>query len=916
MELLKTSLYGADSALRREFQFYERDIRIQNYRLCSGLASFFMVAGCSLDLIVYKLDGLLAFLPLRIMSAFVLLIMGFLLGTKLGREWHRTIGICMSLPLMGSIGWMIYAKEGNASPYYAGLNLVMLGAAILMRWPLFESVLVVLLTIIIYFAACFLHGPVSNLSIFFNNCYFLFVTGVFTVAGTWFYNNIRFNEFLLRRTLDLKHDEVLHTNQKLEESNQKLRELDEAKSRFFANISHELRTPLTLLIAPVETMLHKGEAMPHEQRHELLSTMQANAMRLLKLINTILELVRLDTKAAVVKKAPVIMADFVQGMGKACKSLAQDKRIQLQVQCSDDVGCVMADVEKLERICLNLLFNALKFTPAGGTIWFSTAKDSGSIVISVRDTGVGISDENLKHLFSRFWQADASSQRRFLGLGLGLALVKELAEAHGGSVDVQSTLGKGATFTVRLPHEPVSPTQTSDKEKLVDTDQEPSTGEWIADLYRRAEFSGSVAQVQGRRPTQHSQPKLALPSRSFNREEAKTPMRLLIAEDEHDMMSYLRNQLSQDFEIIEAADGNEAVTKACQYLPDVILSDLMMPYKDGMQVCRELRQHNPTRNIPIVLLTARPDERTKLEALLAGATDFVGKPFSLTEVRVRLQNLAKSFCYQKELLVQKNQLASALEQLKESEALLVQHEKLSSLGRLSAGLIHEINNPLNYAVQGLGFLRQQMGDVSESAREVFVETLGDIQTGVDRVATIITDLRGFTRSDDTAFADFPAAGLVQTVMRFFSQQTMDVKVSVNVPEGILIHGNQNQLTQVLVNLVQNALDAMEEKAYPEGQERSLSLSASAEAKRVFLRVRDNGSGMTPDVQARVFDPFFTTKDVGKGMGLGLAICHRIVADHQGRVLVESTPNEGTEFILDLPQADSYVADPFQTDASE
>jgi C4-dicarboxylate-specific signal transduction histidine kinase len=357
------------------------------------------------------------------------------------------------------------------------------------------------------------------------------------------------------------------------------------------------------------------------------------------------------------------------------------------------------------------------------------------------------------------------------------------------------------------------------------------------------------------------------------------------------------------------------VAKAGQFLPDVILSDLMMPYKDGMQVCQELRQSGPTRGIPVVLLTARPDEGTKIDALLAGATDFIGKPFSLTEVRVRLRNLAESYCFQKELAAQKQQLEAALEQLKESEALLVQHEKLSSLGRMSAGLIHEINNPLNFAVQGLAFLRQSLPEVPDASRSIFAETIDDIQVGVDRVAAIIKDLRGFTRSEDPSFSDFRAEELVRTVLRFFSHHTQDVDVTVETPPDLQIHGSQNQLTQVLVNLVQNALDAMEEKTYPEGEKRALHLSATSVNGRVLLSVRDNGAGMPPETRERIFDPFFTTKEVGKGMGLGLAICHRIIADHQGRVNVTSTPGKGTEFILDLPQADMYRSDRLSADAS-
>ena len=883
--------------LRREFQLYERDIRIQNYRLCSGLASFFMLAGASLDFIVYRLAGMIQFLPFRIMSVVTLLGISFLLGTKWAREWHRTLGICMSVPLMGSIGWMIYASEGYASPYYAGLNLVMLGAAILMRWPLFESVLIVLLTVGIYFAACYFHGPILDLRLFFNNSYFLFVTGVFTVAGTWFYNNIRFSEFLLRQSLDAKHEELGQAVKQLEENNQKLRELDVAKNRFFANISHELRTPLTLLIAPVETLLNKGAAIAETERQAMLSTMQANAMRLLKLINTLLELVWLDSQTSELKKAPVVMADFVGELSNACQALARDKHIKLNATAAADIPALMADAEKLERVCLNLLFNALKFTPAGGTITFSASYDGINICLQVSDTGVGISADHLPHLFSRFWQADASSQRRFQGLGIGLALVKEIVDLHKGSINVESVLGKGTTFTILLPYERANSNQVESSE--LEKRQEPQTEEWIVDLYRRAEFSPSSAEAPRR--TERN----VLPKQTFRRGTAGKAT-LLIAEDEPDMMAYLSGQLSADFEIIKAEDGNEAVSMANQYLPDIILSDLMMPYKNGMQVCRELRAHTSTRSIPVVLLTARPDERSKIEALTAGATDFIGKPFSLTEVRVRLTNLAESHRYQRKLAEQKNQLQATLEQLKETESLLVQHEKLSALGRMSAGLIHEINNPLNFATQGIYWLKQMSDRVPDTLKNDFIETLEDVDVGVKRVVTIIADLRSFTRPNQDSFADFEVHTMVNTVLRFFSHHQKDgIRFLVNVPEGVLIHGNHGHMTQVLVNLLQNSIDATAEKNYSKNEAPTIEIQVSQKLERVIISVKDNGTGMSGETQENVFDPFFTTKEVGKGLGLGLSICHRILADHQGIVTINSKEGVGTEFILDLPEASSY-----------
>lgn len=875
--------------LKGNFQAYEQDIRVRNYQLCGILAVVFMLAGSTLDWVVFQEEGVKRFFPARVLSAIVSILVWLALNTAWGKRLHRLLGLLMAMPLIVGIAWMIYAKGGAESPYYAGLNLVMLGAAILMRWTLEDSILVVVLTMASYLLACYYHGPIANRSIFFNNLYFLFVTGVFTTAGTWFYNTIRFSEFKLRHDLDLNRAE-------LEASNQKLRELDEAKSRFFANISHELRTPLTLLIAPLESLIQRVTSTRSPEERELMDTMHGNAMRLLKLINDLLDLVRLESGRAQIRARRVDMGDFINGMATAVGAVAKDKRIHLQTHVDEGIGTVMADPEKLERICFNLLFNALKFTAANGTVNFSALKDDTWLVVEVRDSGMGIPPDQLPHIFNRFWQADTSSQRKFQGMGIGLALVKELAEAQGGSVSAASVVGKGTTMTIRLPllQGDSAPAEDSADEPAEEIEAESTQNkDWIADLYRRAELFPAMTSLQATlRPVETGVGHSRKP-------------KLLIADDEPDMLRFLKSQLSDTFEVLEAVDGQQAVEKAAQFLPDIILSDMMMPEKDGLQVCRELRERSITRSIPVVLLTARADEKTKLECLAAGANDFLPKPFSLTEIMVRLKNLVDSRLFQKELVAQKQQLENALEQIKETESLLVQNEKLASLGRLSAGLIHEINNPLNYARQGLGIISRSAKFLPEEERADFADTVKDVEEGVNRVIQIISDLRGFTRTTNQLNHAFDLKTVVATGLRFFSHVWKDgMQREVDIPDDLEIRGDSNQFVQVLINFIQNALDAMSTKQYPEGESACIKLSAFARGDRILFSIKDNGPGIPQEIRDKIFDPFFTTKDVGQGMGLGLSICNRIIADHGGRIEVRSQPGQFTEFILEMPSTNS------------
>jgi len=879
--------------LERSFNEYERPIRIRNYKLGALLAAVFMPAGAVLDFFVYGWEGVVRFAPARILTTAFLAFVGVALIKFPQCRHYRALGFLVALIPLLAIAWMIYAEQGTASPYYAGLNLVMLGSAILLRWSSMDSVIIFLLTFLAYILATVMHEPFQFDGLYFNNLYFLFVTGVFIIAGSWYYNSIRQSEFELRWRLDINRAQ-------LEESNQKLRELDELKSRFFANISHELRTPLTLLIAPLETLLSRGRVMAAAEMDEMLATMHGNAMRLLKLINDLLDLVRLESGKIEIKKAAVPIEDFLDGIVNAVSGVASDKHIALRSWCQDGIGRVMLDADKLERICLNLIFNALKFTPAGGQVNITAEKEEGWLRIEVKDTGVGMSREQLKRIFTRFWQADTSSRRKFQGMGIGLALVKELSEAHGGSVEAVSEEGKGTTMIVRLPLETAPPDAPEPEPNFeaASVEQLPEDrGEWISELYRRAELFPAITSLQA----------TMRPIETGISRRSKKP-KLLIADDEPDMLRFLRSQLGTFFDVLEAVDGNQVVEKATQFLPDIVLTDMMMPEKDGLQVCRELRDRTSTRSIPVVLLTARADEKTKIDCLEAGASDFLAKPFSLTELCVRLKNLVDNRLYQKQLVEQKQQLESAFEQIKETEALIIRNEKLASLGKLSAGLIHEINNPLNYAKQGLYGLRRIQDVLPEAEKADFVETLGDIEHGVDRVARIIADLRGFSRTTREMNASFPLKSVVETTMRFFGQEFKEgVGLEMDIPDDLEIRGDSNQIVQVLINFTQNALDAMRTKTYPEGEGPAIRISAENLPGRTLVRFRDNGPGIPEDMRSRIFDPFFTTKDVGEGMGLGLSICHRIIADHGGHVDIHSREGAYCEFVLEFPLVETNLS---------
>ena len=327
-----------------------------------------------------------------------------------------------------------------------------------------------------------------------------------------------------------------HSRKTLEETNQKLVELDQIKSRFFANISHELRTPLTLLLAPLETLIQeRGSTLDRDMR-ELLTIMQSNGMRLLKLINNLLDLVRLESGKMEVKRDPIAVEPFLRGLGNAVRKTAEDRGIRLETSVDYKIGTILTDSDKLEKILLNLLFNALKFTPSGGMVQLNAARQNGDMVLEVLDTGIGISEEKLPFVFDRFWQADSSSQRKYQGVGIGLALVKELVEVQGGKVEVSSEMGKGTQFTIRLPYLEANRESLNISEQVPGlAEADPSTtvaanvngGDTLKNLHRQAELFPSMTSLrETMRPVETST-------------NSGQP-RVLIADDEPDMLRYLK----------------------------------------------------------------------------------------------------------------------------------------------------------------------------------------------------------------------------------------------------------------------------------------------------------------------------------------------------------------------------------------
>ena len=861
----------------QEYIEYDRSVRLSNVRTASLLVIALVPFGAVLDWFVYP-NFLWTFFGFRILCSIATGVAWLLLESRwqklvypyLIHAWYLMPTIAISL--------MIAYSQGIVSPYYAGLNLVILAVSAVMQTSLQESIYSLGAIFGIYAIACVVHGRFGDSAAIFGNLYFLIVTGLIVLAGNYNYNRLRYREFVLRHQLG-------ESQRKLEQSNLQLRELDEAKSRFFANISHELRTPLTLIASPIEELrqhpLIKGEAA----LFQLVKIMEANSLRLLRLINNLLDLVRLEGKQNQITKKAVHIDELLLGVLTSIQHIAGTKAIRLKSDFNPTEKLVLIDQDRLEKIVLNLLLNALKFTSTGGCVSLIWGVEGNELELEVEDSGIGISPEDLAHIFDRFWQANMSSTRKFQGVGIGLALVKELTESLEGEVKVESELGVGSKFSVRIPVEFADPFHWPSVSEVFVEQHEPSSDEWLVSLYRRAELFVDTAPVVA--ATNH-----------VDLARRKRPL-VIVGEDQPDMARFISSQLKADFDVLIASDGQYAIDMTRQYNPDLLVLDLMMPEKDGLEVCRELKDQVEARGLPILVLTARADDETKITVLQNGATDFLTKPFSTTELQTRCRNLVALSLLGGRVAVQNQELLRSMEQIKESEVRMVQHAKMISLGRMSAGLIHEINNPLNYVMSAVKLLKRNsfQSTTFSSSDEVFV----DIEQGLKRVSDLISGLRTFSHPNSHQLESLNLLDSIRRACRLTSSmEAKSITPQIQIASDLVVRGNATQLSQVWINVIENAIDAC--KARPASDTPSfIHIAATDEGDEICIEITDNGVGIPANILDKVFDPFFTTKEVGSGMGLGLSICHSIVRSHGGRLEIESESSCGTTVSVTLPR---------------
>jgi signal transduction histidine kinase/DNA-binding response OmpR family regulator len=395
---------------------------------------------------------------------------------------------------------------------------------------------------------------------------------------------------------------------------EKAKEVDKVKTSFFTNISHEFRTPLTLIKGPVQNILDKYKDDPKLQ--EQLKLVQRNSDLLLKLINQLLDLAKLESGTMKIEKSKGNINSFINAIASSFQSFAGQKQVSIHIEVPSTSYEAIFDKDKLETILINLINNAIKFTPAGGSVTVQAevsqppVTSHQQLILKVKDTGIGIPPEHQSKIFERFHQVNEAHKE--VGTGVGLALVKELVALMEANISVKSAEGIGSEFTIELPIEllperEVTPLFTGNQYSVISSELPPP----ITD--HQLPITPQESEIQGK-------------------------PQVLVVEDNHDLRAFIIDCLGDEFNFIEAENGKIGLTKATEEIPDMIISDVMMPEMDGITLAEKIKNDIRTSHIPLILLTAKASEDAKLQGLQSGADDYLTKPFNKHELLLKVRN--------------------------------------------------------------------------------------------------------------------------------------------------------------------------------------------------------------------------------------------------------------------------------------
>jgi signal transduction histidine kinase len=678
-------------------------------------------------------------------------------------------------------------------------------------------------------------------------------------------------------------------NRELEALYDRLKELDQLKTQFFANVSHELRTPLALIIGPAERMLAESPLGERERRD--LEVVARNARTLLKHVNDLLDVSKLEAGKMGLDYAEADLARLLRLTASHFEGLAQERQIELHVDAPDALPAEL-DAEKVQRVFLNLLSNAFKFTPAGGRLRCALRRDGGRAVAEFHDSGPGVPPHLREAIFERFRQGDGGATRRFGGTGLGLSITREFVGLHGGTVEVGDSPEGGALFTVTLPTSAPAGVEVRRAAEAAPGGREEAARQAMEELRTRVEAAAAEQQMD--RPL------------------------VLVVEDNPEMNRFVAETLAAECRVATAFDGEQGLERALALRPDLILSDVMMPRLSGDQLVRRLRERAEFDAVPVVLLTAKADDELRVRLLREGAQDYVMKPFSAEELRARVSNLvtikrAREVLQReldtqlrdleslaKEVTFRKRELQTSYEEMRFARE---QAERASQVKSDFLRLVsHELRTPLTAISGYLEVLRRAKSEgLSEPQRQL----VGKIGRSANRLRDLVESLLEYTRIQSGRLVVHPepldlaalAADVADELRPQAEQKGITLAVESAAPLAPLL-SDARLVRLVLVNLIGNAV-----KFTGRG---GVTVSVAQGGGRHAVSVADTGPGIRPEHRALVFEPFGQVGEVDKkhlpGFGLGLALVRQIVDALGGEVELHSEEGRGATFTVSLPPA--------------
>jgi signal transduction histidine kinase len=671
----------------------------------------------------------------------------------------------------------------------------------------------------------------------------------------------------------------------LQTKNSTLAELDQMKSDFLANISHELRTPLTLILAPLRSILSGQYGALPQSAITAVERVLRNTVRLNGLVNDLLDVSKLEAGKMPIRNDAVnpsdVLSTLIAELGPAAQE--RDLKIEANLEAWPTGLHAVLDAGMFEKIALNLLSNAFKFTANHGFVGARVSLINGDILLTVSDTGIGIADDKKGFLFQRFQQIDSSSNRRHHGTGLGLALVKEFTELLKGHVTVESELGVGSTFSVRLPF--------AEARATVKNEVGP-----------RSSVSTLLAFKSGAVEVPH-QP---TPAKPFFQPT------VLIVEDNSDLQLYVQETLGSDFHVLTASNGHEALTVLRTREPDIILSDVMMPGMDGLELLQRVKSHDAWKFIPFILLTARVSREERLSGLDHGADDYLTKPFDALELKTRLRAALRTRALYRELELKNHELEDARNGLQRKVEertfeLSLQSQKAlaanKSKDQFLANMSHEMRTPLTAII---GFSDLIATGVTETDAAEFQET---IRRNAKHLLSLIDEILDFSKIESGTVTvergpieieDF-FSSIERTFQPIVQKKQIEFKITVDERVPPVLVTDAKRLRQMVTNLIGNAVKFTERGTVLA----EVHVIDDHGSPQLRIRVIDTGIGISPSVHDKLFAPF-SQADVSLsrkfgGTGLGLALSRKIARLFGGELMIESsTPGVGSVFTLWVP----------------